>query len=46
MWRTGDYETAIGGRHVGPSDPIFAIVSDTWSVMRMRIVFSLVRAFV
>jgi hypothetical protein len=34
------------GRHFGPSDPMFAIVSDIRSVMRMFIVFSLVRAFV
>ena len=44
--RTGDWETAHGGRHFGLSDPVFAIVRAIRSVMRMLVVFSFVRAFV
>jgi len=44
--RTGDWETAHGGRHVGLSDSFFATVRGRMSVMRMLDVFSFVRAFV
>ena len=44
--RTGDWETAHGGRHFGLSEPVFAIVRVIRSVMRMLVVFSFVRAFV
>ncbi len=46
MYRTGDCETAHGGRHFGLSDPVFAIVRCIRSVMHMLVVFSFVRAFV
>ncbi len=46
MCRTGDWETAHGGRHFGLSEPVFAIVRGMMSVMRTLVVFSFVRAFV
>jgi hypothetical protein len=44
--RTGDWETAHGGRHFGLSDPVFASVRGIRSVIHMLVVFSFVRAFV
>ncbi len=46
MCRTGVLETAHGGRHLGLSEPVFAIVRGIRSVIRVLVVFSFVRAFV